>query len=562
MKSRKGVIIRHVYREDTRQAFLGISYPLNGGGRCSSTFDLGLRESASKLRVALVQAGANLIGTKNAQEKMLAMALMDIPDKKLILVDKPGFRSTTAGPGYVLGKTMIGAAKGRYRWLATNANEGIGASEGTLIEWQKRVATLSAKSSYAMFWIFGALAASLDSYVRLEVGKTEGVAPLMTEGVVFNSSGEGSTGKSTLGRLAASVWGSPDYVMEWDFTRRGLEEAAAAHNDGPFVIDDTDKLTETDLTKRVALKLVNQVVPKGQSKAISGRARNEYPQLRWSTFGFSSSLEPFDAEAIKAGFIRSAGEKYRLIDIPVPGQAAGGIFDRIEGTDEYRKNEAASLISKLELGVATSYGVLMSSWVEFLIAERRASRVHMLVMEFVKRIAPNAGGQEGRLAKKFGVIYAAGVLAINAGLLPWSENESMRVVKKLYLLARRSLVSDADLAITRLKTLADASNNQDTFPKHNGQMIEYSETTLGIRTRYDGHGVCCIRDKELGKLAGSKSVKNALQKLLEGAQAIAKAPGAAGTIQHRLPITLDGKVHNRPRFWTIRVDKLIEAATN
>lgn len=54
----------------------------------------------------------------------------------------------------------------------------------------------------------------------------------------FHLRGASSSGKSTVLRLAASVWGNPStYVRLWRGTVNGLEGLATLHNDGLLILD-------------------------------------------------------------------------------------------------------------------------------------------------------------------------------------------------------------------------------------------------------------------------------------------------------------------------------------
>ncbi len=51
-----------------------------------------------------------------------------------------------------------------------------------------------------------------------------------------------STGKSTVLRVASSVWGGFDYLQSWRATSNGLEGIAAAHNDSLLCLDEIGEI--------------------------------------------------------------------------------------------------------------------------------------------------------------------------------------------------------------------------------------------------------------------------------------------------------------------------------
>jgi uncharacterized protein (DUF927 family) len=61
---------------------------------------------------------------------------------------------------------------------------------------------------------------------------------------IVDLSGTTSTGKSTISKIAGSVWGNRNYVSEWNLTQVGLERKAAFLNSFPLILDDTRKANE------------------------------------------------------------------------------------------------------------------------------------------------------------------------------------------------------------------------------------------------------------------------------------------------------------------------------
>jgi uncharacterized protein (DUF927 family) len=404
--------------EPTQNTLIGITYPRNGGGDDFTAFDSDLIEKPAELRLALKKKGAKFSGSKKDQEKFIGKLLAGMRPDEFVLTSKPGFR----GDGFVLGPKMLGNARKKFRWLPDPDHAGVGEVAGTLDGWKRDVAMVATHSSFAVTAILIALASCLRTYVDERITTTKGLRPLTTEGGVINYSGHSSSGRSTLGLMANGVHGLPNAVFEWDFTRRGLDEGAASRNNVAFVVDDTEKHVETEMPLKTALRLVNQIVPKGKSKAIAGSARDKYPALTWSEFGISSSPLPLDTIAADVNWKRSPGEKVRFIDVPVPHPDDAGIFNRLSGSTDERVEKGKQLIKDMESGIARNYGRLLPAWIDFLLIKNRALRVQRLVESFVRRVAGQGNGYETRMAMKFGIFYAAGKLAVEAGLLPWDKS--------------------------------------------------------------------------------------------------------------------------------------------
>jgi hypothetical protein len=549
-----------MHNEDSRTMQLGVTYPKNGGGRGFYPFDIDLLEAPDRLRKALKGQGAKIDGTIADQVRFVGKLIQTVPPNEFISTGKPGFR----GEGFIAGPQMLGAAEGKFVWMPDDNNKGVGDCKGSFEQWKEQVAVPAANSSFAITSICIALGACLRTYVKERIGTIAGLRPLAREGAVFNWSGHSSTGRSFLGEIAASAGGSPDAINEWDFTRRGLEEVAAAHNDYSVILDDTEKHTGTDMSLQSALKCVNQIVPKGKSKDISKSSRDKYPALSWSCLGISSSPVPIDelVSKTKAGWTRSVGEKLRLIDIPVPLPKRAGIFDRLSGDETARVKRGHELIKTLATGMASNYGHLIPAWVKFLLEENRSGRIQELVESFVSRAAPDGLGHETRLAEKFGIPYAAGRMAVEAGLLPWDKDLPWKAITRCYRLALQGMSTAEVRARAQLKSMVDMLEEPDRFPKAKlsaGPTV-YDHKTIGIRTKLKGERICAIRDVDLVRFAGSTEAAKQICELLEVAGALTGGQGHAGTKQIGHRIEVGGKVI-KPRFWVFCIDQMQEAVS-
>src|SRR5438270_203550 len=103
-----------------------------------------------------------------------------------------------------------------------------------------------------------------------------------------------------------SLAGSPDRAQTLDCSRRALAEMASDSNSLPFVLDDTEKAEAAALVE--TLKSIVHMVPGGRSKRISRAVdHTRLPDLRWSTFGLSSSPRSIAELAAEAGWELTQG---------------------------------------------------------------------------------------------------------------------------------------------------------------------------------------------------------------------------------------------------------------
>jgi hypothetical protein len=494
----------------------------------------------------LKKRGAVFSGTKKDQIRFVAALLRAAERETGILAMKPGWRKD----GFILGRRMFGTAKGKHRWYSTAAalQEGeIGRHRGTLELWDRDVGQLALRSTLLTLGICVGLAAPLPSYVHHRRKKQ-----LVSETAIINLSGVSAAagsgvGKTTVGRAVAGLIGPPHLQAKWDFTRRGLEEAAEARNDLPFVLDDTEKHDESEGPLKTAVKRVTQIIPDGRSKIISVRA--DVPVLSWSTFGLSTSPGPIEELIGK----RSNGERVRFIDVPVPAEAQGGIFDNLEdGADPVAAGK--KLIQRLEKGVAQNYGLVFPLWIRHLLKHDMADHIFALVDEFVRLVAAEGSGWDARLARKFGVFYAAGCLAVEAGILHWPRGWVRKAIKRSYWRAVKAIRSEAELVAKSISRLAQLAADRDRFiavPSGAKGRVALGANALGLRTRYKGQNVLAVRDEALRALCGSSNLAKALVKQLGAGGALVGGHGHARTTQLPIPVEIGGKRMDKPRFWLI-----------
>jgi hypothetical protein len=432
-------------------------------------------------------------------------------------------------------------------------------TQGTLEGTTKLVLKLANESTYLAFAIGVALAAPLPSYVSVRRSSDDDLGPLVRETAVFNFSGTSSSGKSSVCLAALSLAGSPDRAGSLDFSKRGLAEMASDSNDLTLVLDDTEKADEGTLVK--TLKIVVHFLPGGQSKQIS-RSADKFPPLQWSAFALSSSPKSIFRLARDNRWTMTAGDKVRLFNISVPGPDRGGVFDRMKCEPADRAKRSVELIKELERGFTNHCGHVIPMWVQYLMTEDRSTEIIKLVDKFVHHVGAGGHGWEVRFAQKFGVVYAAMKIGIDAGLLPWPKSLPRKVATKCYRRARNAAKSDRERAaegIVKLRKLieedgrlVDASNADRTV-----RPIKIPSKSIGIRFTKEGRVKYGILDAPMSKILRTKNAKAIFIKRLAKAGLLADGHGHAGTVQERLKIKRNGKIIERPRLWVIDAKKFM-----
>ena len=248
--------------------------------------------------------------------------------------------------------------------------------------------------------------------------------------------------------------------------------------------------------------------------------------------GLSSSPKAIQVLAAERNWEMTPGDMVRLFDIRVPGPEKGGIFDRIRGSKRRRARKSVELIAQLERGYTNNHGHIYPQWVTFLMAKNRSPRINQLIAEFIDAVGSTHDGWEKRFARKFGLVYAAIVLGIKAGILPSTKEFALDVVSKCHNRARRA-------AMTPSEAMIDAARRLNRFITRDGRMVDarrdggitsVPETCVAIRYVRNGRLTIALLDKALNHLLPSKRVKATFTTALREAGVIPAGHGHAGTI--------------------------------
>jgi hypothetical protein len=144
------------------------------------------------------------------------------------------------------------------------------------------------------------------------------------------------------------------------------------------------------------------------------------------------------------------GETIRWIDLAANRNGALDIFDRIpkKVPEAKRAKWAEHRCAMIRAGCERNHGVTIQQFIEHVIENRKTVRkqVRFLQKKFMNRVLDTNDGPVVRhLAKCFGHIYAAAVIGVNSGTLPWSKKTVRTSIERCYRDARRELNTENDL---------------------------------------------------------------------------------------------------------------------
>ena len=164
-------------------------------------------------------------------------------------------------------------------------------------------------------------------------------------------------------------------------------------------------------------------------------------------------------------------------------------------------------------------------------------------------------GWDKRHAAKFGALYAVGKLALDKGLLPWSKAWPQRAVSSCYTNAVRAAQGEDGLVNKALeRLLAVASDHRrivDVNSLKPGTIPVINPSHAGISTTHKKRPVTGILDRSLIEIAGDKQLARALIDELKTIGAYIGGHGHAGTSQIGIPMMIQGRRVEKPRFWLI-----------
>jgi hypothetical protein len=551
----------------TGPAFVELVFPTRGGGE--SRIHAPYNNIGDRHKNHLIDQLTNLlpifpakVGSNENAQITFIRKLVDTASIEL-LPDKTGFvdADTFVTHGEILHADGRRTSVPR---LSDTAGQSSIDTKGTLEGTTEHVLKLANESTYLAFGIGVSLAAPLPTYVSIRRSADDDLGPLVRETADFNFSGPSSSGKSSVCLAALSLAGSPARAETLDLSRRGLAEMASDSNDLLMVLDDTEKADEKELVN--TLKSVVHVLPGGKSKKIS-RGAEKYPPLQWSTFAVSSSPMSIFRLARDNRWTMTAGDKVRLFNINVPGPAKGGIFDRMKCEPIDRPKRSVELIKGLERGYTNHCGHVLPIWVQYLMAEDRSAEIIKLVDKFVHHVGAGGHGWEVRFAQKFGIVYAAMNMGIDAGLLPWPKSLPRKVATKCYRRARNAAKTDQERA-------TEAAGKLRRLIDEDGRLVDASDwdradrpiripaKSIGIRFTKGGRVKYGILDSAMTKILRTKKAKAIFTKRLAKAGILSDGHGHAGTVQERLKIKRNGKILDRPRLWVIDSERFSRRVNN
>jgi uncharacterized protein (DUF927 family) len=362
-------------------------------------------------RASLYKMGAVIEPSKTAREGLAAYLAAARPGARALSVRQPGWSSTGV---FVLPDATYGESTERLVFQTTDPNDMKRYSRsGTLESWQQQVATPCTGNSRAVMAICIGLAPPLLSLLGEDNGG-------------FHLRGNSSSGKTVCLGIGASVWGGAHLIRTWNMTTNGIEGIAAMHND---VLLPLDELGQADgkAAGETAYMLGN-----GQGKGRANREGDARAVKRFRNLVLSSGEKSLADLMMQAGQSVMAGQEVRMVEISADAGCGYGVFENIHGA---RTSQAFA--ESLKQALTQHHGHAGRAFVTALADPALQPRLIEVVQAGIQRfvdahIPSGATGQVGRVGRRFGLVAAAGELAIDLGILPWPSGEAIAAAGKCF----------------------------------------------------------------------------------------------------------------------------------
>ncbi len=436
----------------------------------------------------LRDAGAILPNDKPSLKALLEAVAGTICGTELVYAAQAGW--TKNGKAYVRPDKVIGKPPSNivgFRRSKPHDLRGMLKRSGTVASWKSSIAIPTQTSSTLMFSISAAFAPAL---LKITRRKTFG----------FCLFGESRSGKTLATVVAGSVIGngSIEHLLDWNATDARLQEQLPELNDCLVPIDDLMSMKGSDRDKYARIKSLSYIFALG---AGTGRHSSYSQEAKdnWRTIILSSNEMSVRDLAARSRSERDPGETVRLIDVPATFDGAADIFDRSDVVETPLPWE------QWFKACERNQGYVFEAFLDSLIVQTPKVRewVRNDIKHFAKSVRDESDGNRARdVAEKFGLVYAAGKLAIQFRLVPWKPVALQEAIEKCYF-ASRDLLPDEGVTFRAGKqTLLSFLKN---LPKRANIDSEDNSSLDGFRELRPGKFRCLIKRERFNSIFGTSA---------------------------------------------------------
>ncbi|MBX9756960.1 MAG: DUF927 domain-containing protein [Pseudomonadaceae bacterium] len=318
------------------------------------------------------------------------------------------------GDAYLLPDQQIGETSEHLHFYEAGTPLPPISQAGTLEQWQQQVGALCIGNHRVTFAVCIAFAGPLLHLLGQESGG-------------FHFYGASSTGKSTTGRVACSVYGPPTFERSWRSTDNALESIAAAHSDGLLVLDEISQCDPRIVGETVYMLGNGTGKARANDRGQVGRQAQE-----WRVLFLSSGEHTLAQHMAEAHKELKAGMEVRMLAIAADTGKGHGVFDTLHGF-----TSGAALSDALQARVGKFYGSPLVAFLQAL-CEPYKLRGYVAILRntlegFAAEALPaTASGQAHRAVTRFALAAAAGELATALGVTGWPDGTATAAARACF----------------------------------------------------------------------------------------------------------------------------------
>jgi putative DNA primase/helicase len=369
-----------------------------------------LKGSGEEMRHELLDLGVKM--NLNAKTNLSAWLMEQKPATRITAATRTGWDSD--GMVFVMPHKTIGD-KNKVRFQSEFVIQNNFIEKGTLERWLDAVASKCKGNPILIFSLATAFAAPLLLKAKQQHSGGAGIHIM----------GKSSRGKTTALQVAASVWGSPNYVRTWRATANGLEATGVTLNDCLLILDEIGQSDPREIGAIV------YAMANGQGKQRAKRTGGAQEAANWRVIVLSSGESTLSAHMQESGKKAKAGQEVRLLSIPVTDRAYG-VFDELHGFVD-----GHSIADYLKQSTSACYGMAGPAFIKKLL-EDKDSLPDLYARLCNRPEFKSSDSVESRAAGIFSLIAMAGEKATEYGLTRWQEGDALRAAIECFNIWRGS----------------------------------------------------------------------------------------------------------------------------
>jgi hypothetical protein len=449
---------------------------------------------------------------------------------------------------FVFRERTLGDQNVIHRSRLTSRPSGL-AVKGSLKPWRKGLKKPCQSSPYLIFGLALAFA-----------GPTLRFYPSGT-GLLFNLAGESGGGKTTILKAAISTMAAPTNkeMVSASLSPAALEQTSFELNDLVLCVDEFGAALGSP---KQAASLIHNLAyqtreGRGKKRSTAGQRSLGFEHATWFISVLTSSENTLDS--MMGDEKRETGAQIRYVDLLVPSTADGGAFPSLPVGKHKNALSGADLVRKVENAISANYGLALPAFVEGLIAEP-GLEAKLLVYrdEFVAQLRLRSSGQQSRYLESFAMVLAAGRLAVEYKVAPFSLDLLFNAVNQLFnqsALVRGERDGQFSHAVATMVSLGEDTAR---CPRHEkGKRLGNADGSI-IAVRFNRAGeVIFVPVVNLGKLLPAGCAENAVLTYLQSV-GVLRGRDVARTQQAQIPGLVAG--NDRPSGYMLDWAKLRELA--